>query len=105
MTQNADDSDFDQPSLVELVYVSPVLYLPSRDENVGLVAGSMPVHRRAGGTAVVDQDFPISPGLVLVCVFRLAYENGQCTAESQHSAILRPCNRKVETPCDYALTL
>jgi len=95
----------------------PVFYFTPRDEDVGFVAGPVPVHRRAGGTAGsstppptrLTRAVPIEGlsayqgGSGYRCVFRLAYENRQCTAESQHSAILRRCNCKIETPCDYAL--
>jgi len=56
----------DIPFDVEFVHVSPVLYFTPRDEDVSFVTGSVLVHRRAGGAAVVEEDFAISPGLVLV---------------------------------------
>ena len=56
----------DTPFDVEFVYVSSVLCFPPRDEDVGFVTGSVLIHRRARGAAIIDQDFPIPPGLVLV---------------------------------------
>jgi hypothetical protein len=56
----------DTPFDVEFVYVSLVLHLAARDQDASLVTGSVSVHRRAGRAAVVDEDFSISPGLVLL---------------------------------------
>lgn len=47
-------------------YLTPVLHLAPRDEHVGLVAGAVIVHRRAGRTAVAEENLAIAPGLILV---------------------------------------
>lgn len=44
----------DPPFDVELVYVSFALYFTPRDDDIGLVAGSVSVHWRARSTAVID---------------------------------------------------
>jgi hypothetical protein len=49
----------DAPFDVEFIHVTFVLDLAPRDQNVDLVAGSVAVHRWAGGAAVVDEDLSI----------------------------------------------
>ena len=49
----------DAPFDVEFVHVPLVLDPTPRDKDVGLVVGPVPIHRRAGGPAVVDEDLAI----------------------------------------------
>lgn len=54
------------PLDVELVYISSVLDLAARDEDVGFVPQSVLVHRHTGRAAVVEENLSVAPCLVLV---------------------------------------
>ena len=62
----AQEAIADAPLDVELVRVFPVLDLPPRDDDVGLVAELVLIHRCTGSAAVVEEELSVAPGLILV---------------------------------------
>ena len=54
------------PLDVGLIHLASVRHLAAQYNDVSLEPGSVLVNRRAGGAAVVEEDLPIAPSLVLV---------------------------------------
>ena len=60
-----EKSILEAPGDIELVDIALVLHFPQGQKNVGLVARSVSVDGSPPAGLVVDQDLPISPGIIL----------------------------------------